>query len=232
MGLDFGYISEILHFLAQALLTPVAVALIALVLVTLFIVGGFVIEIFIERLHFKPQLPKLINAFRDAREQELPGIIRECGLLKRHREALLELYDNRSLPEDMLVSVADRLLKEQEDVYQRRVGRTDLMSRIAPMLGLMATLIPLGPGIVALGQGNTVELSSSLMVAFDATVTGLLVSVIALAVSKLRKRWYGNYMNALKNSINSLLYRIDEILFEKEEGLIVADVDEDGDDHV
>jgi hypothetical protein len=41
--------------------------------------------------------------------------------------------------------------------------------------------------------------------------------VVALAVSKLRKRWYGNYLNALKNAVNSLLYRIDEIQFEKEE---------------
>lgn len=38
------------------------------------------------------------------------------------------------------------------------------------MLGLLGTLIPLGPGIIALGQGDTQTLSTSLLTAFDTTI--------------------------------------------------------------
>jgi len=41
-----------------------------------------------------------------------------------------------------------------ESLAQRRIERSDFMARIAPMLGLMGTLIPLGPGLSALGEGD------------------------------------------------------------------------------
>jgi hypothetical protein len=36
----------------------------------------------------------------------------------------------------------------------RRIERADILTRTAPMLGLMATLISLGPGLMALSNGN------------------------------------------------------------------------------
>lgn len=35
---------------------------------------------------------------------------------------------------------------------RRRLERADLLARLPPMLGLMATIIPLGPGLAALGD--------------------------------------------------------------------------------
>ena len=217
MEISFEYVKEIIHYFSQMLLTPVIVVLLALVVIVLFIIGLFIVEVIIERLHFKPTMPKLIDAFANSSEEKLPDIVKESGLLKRQKEALLTLYDHRDLPEDMVISLSDRLMKEQDDIYQRRIGLTDIIARISPMVGLMGTLIPLGPGIVALGQGQTAELASALMIAFDTTVAGIVIAVVALLISKIRKRWYSNYMNALKNALNSLLCRLDEIAFEKEE---------------
>ena len=68
--------------------------------------------------------------------------------------------------------------------------RADLLARLPPMLGLMATIIPLGPGLAALGQGQPALLASAITTAFDATVLGLAAGMVGLVLGKLRRRWY------------------------------------------
>jgi biopolymer transport protein ExbB/TolQ len=58
------------------------------------------------------------------------------------------------------------------------------------MLGLMGTLIPLGPALVALSQGDVVQLAHNLMIAFATTVVGLFASSVAYILTQIRKRWY------------------------------------------
>lgn len=55
------------------------------------------------------------------------------------------------------------------------------------MLGLLGTLIPLGPGIIALGQGDTQTLSTSLLTAFDTTIAGLCAAAVCLVVTTLQQ---------------------------------------------
>jgi biopolymer transport protein ExbB/TolQ len=77
-----------------------------------------------------------------------------------------------------------------QTLARHRLERADLLARIPPMLGLMATIIPLGPGLAALGQGNPAQLASAVTVAFDATVLGLVAGIAGLVIGKLRRRWY------------------------------------------
>jgi biopolymer transport protein ExbB/TolQ len=78
------------------------------------------------------------------------------------------------------------------------------------MFGLLGTLIPLGPGIIALGQGDTFTLSSSLLTAFDTTIAGLLAAAVATVVSALRKSWYKEYMSVLEVLSQCILDRAKE----------------------
>ena len=55
---------------------------------------------------------------------------------------------------------------------QRRLGRTRMLVRAGPALGLMGTLIPLSPALTGLANGNTTALSENLRVAFSVTVVG------------------------------------------------------------
>ncbi len=83
-------------------------------------------------------------------------------------------------------------------VARRRLERADLLARIPPMLGLMATIIPLGPGLAALGQGDPSRLAAAVTVAFDATVLGLVAGIVGLVVGKLRRRWYEELLEAME----------------------------------
>lgn len=81
---------------------------------------------------------------------------------------------------------------------RRRLERADLLARIPPMLGLMATIIPLGPGLAALGKGDPAQLASAVTVAFDATVLGLVAGIAGLIIGKLRRRWYEETLEAME----------------------------------
>ncbi|MBA1147560.1 MotA/TolQ/ExbB proton channel family protein [Ectothiorhodospiraceae bacterium WFHF3C12] len=85
-----------------------------------------------------------------------------------------------------------------ERLARRRIERADLITRTGPMLGLMGTLIPLGPGLSALGQGNLEILATAVTVAFDTTVMGLLAGVVGFVLARLRRRWYDQVLDAIE----------------------------------
>jgi len=87
-----------------------------------------------------------------------------------------------------------------EALASQRIERTDFLTRIAPMLGLMGTLIPLGPGLSALGEGDLSILTTAMSVAFDTTVLGLLVGIIGFVIGRLRRRWYEQTLTAMERS--------------------------------
>jgi biopolymer transport protein ExbB/TolQ len=75
------------------------------------------------------------------------------------------------------------------------------------MLGLLGTLIPLGPGLIAMGRGDTYTLSLSLLTAFDTTIAGLAAAAAAYVVSGIRRNWYENYMTLLETLMLCVLSR-------------------------
>ena len=135
-------------------------------------------------------------------------MLTESGLLRRQKKTLIELLQYQELPEEERRAIAKKLIAVSEDWYERRVGITEMISRIGPMFGLMGTLIPLGPGIIALGQGDTVTLSTSLLVAFDTTIAGLISAVICFVITKIRRRWYENDMISMESMMDCILEEV------------------------
>ncbi len=85
-----------------------------------------------------------------------------------------------------------------DSLARQRIERADLLARIGPILGLMGTLIPLGPGLAALGQGDLATLAQAVITAFDTTVLGLLAGLVGFVVGRLRRRWYGQVLDELE----------------------------------
>ncbi len=198
-------VSNILRTMSNGLKLPVTLLLVLLAALTVFLLGTMIVEIFMEHRHLNVKMPALVDQIRDADTGQLAGIISGSGLLLRQKEALTELTKHPALTPLMRESLAIRLIAQEKDFYDRRTQRTDLIAKIGPMLGLMGTLIPLGPGIIALGQGDTYTLSTSLLMAFDTTVAGLACAAAALIISTIRKRWYRNYMSILETLMECIL---------------------------
>jgi biopolymer transport protein ExbB/TolQ len=91
-----------------------------------------------------------------------------------------------------------KALADFDFASQRRLGRTRLLVRVGPALGLMGTLIPLSPALDGLARGNINELSQDLRVAFSVTVLGLLIGAVAFAVTLYRDRIYGQDLSDLE----------------------------------
>lgn len=89
-------------------------------------------------------------------------------------------------------------IAEIERLGRRRIQRVDVITRIGPMLGLMGTLIPLGPGLAALGRGNLDVLATAMAVAFDTTVLGLLAGIVGFVLGRLRRLWYDRALDRVE----------------------------------
>lgn len=204
------YLKDIMHLVAQSLMVPAMIVLVLLLVFTIFCIGSIIAEIFTERRHFKQNTPRDVNAVHDAPYAGIVDVIEGTGLLKSQKEALVMVARNMGLPDDDLFSLAKAEIARVDGRHQRMVRRTELVTKIGPMMGLICTLIPLGPGIVAMGQGQVDQLSSSLLIAFDGTVAGLVAAVVAMVITSIRKRWYAQYMVAMEALMNSILEKAEQ----------------------
>lgn len=194
---------EIMHTMTSALQAPVIAALIALVAIAVIIAGTFVAELFTEHRYFRLSLPTLIDELGEGDDPE--RAVSESGLLGRQKKALLELLHHPSATCAERESLAVDLVAQEQRVFDNRVRVTDLIAKVAPLLGLMGTLIPLGPGVLAIGAGDVEVLSESLLVAFDTTILGLIVAIVAIAISTVRKSWYEKYMASFEAAAECVL---------------------------
>lgn len=80
------------------------------------------------------------------------------------------------------------------EIGRGRIERSDMLARVGPMLGLMGTLIPLGPGLAGLGRGELEVLATAVITAFDTTVLGLFIGIVAFVIGRFRRRWYDGLM--------------------------------------
>lgn len=62
-------------------------------------------------------------------------------------------------------------------------------SRSTPMLGLVATMIPMGPALLALTQSDAQAIGENLVVAFSSVILALVAASITFFILTVRRRW-------------------------------------------
>ena len=199
-----SFLQMILREFSVILRMPVIFLLIVMILFSVFCIGWIITEAIRERKHLNESMPRLLDRIKLGGEP-LEDCISGSGLLQRQKDLLLELLRHPQFSEDERASFADNLIEEEEAHYNRILKWTDTVAKLAPMAGLLGTLIPLGPGIIALGQGDAETLSQSMLTAFDTTVAGLVVAGICVVISTLRRGWYDGYMSNLHTLVDFIL---------------------------
>ena len=207
-------LADILHTIGQAMLTPCLIILALLMIAALWQIGDVLVEWFKVRRPHKLKVTELIKEIHSSAENGGAAAIRETvaesGLLNRQKNALYRVLDAPELYTHgaTITAIAEKALASEEDYYNRQVQITDTIAKLGPSFGLLGTLIPLGPGITALGNGDTAALAASVGVAFDTTIAGLLAASAAVVISGRRKHWYGNYMTELETVMEAVLEEI------------------------
>lgn len=181
-------INNIMRNVVTILDVPVKFILIIMLVISLIMVGGLLAEM-LQRKYLTVKAASVIDAIKSGKNTPAT-IIKNSALLNKQKRLLLELTVHNSLSAEMKENFASSLIDNYSENLDFIVKKSDLLMKLGPTFGLLGTLIPLGPGIMALSQGDTVTLSNSLLAAFDTTVIGLVAASICTVISLVRRRWY------------------------------------------
>ena len=184
-----------LNLISQSLLIPVVIILLIFVVVVVVSLGGLIYEYTSRTKVSVDDVSNLILEMSDCESIDaLKSKINGSPLPQTQKDLLVKIANTENLT---VASFARKLIENEENLTDKSLEVTDIITRIGPTLGLMGTLIPLGTGLAALGSGDVNTLSQSLIVAFDTTVVGIGSGAVAYVVSKLRNRWYEEYLSNL-----------------------------------
>lgn len=176
-------ISDILFWISTGLLVPVIILLIVLFVRSIIMLGGFFGEYLSIRKNDKLLREKLeninINNLDDLAEQ-----------LSENSNSLIIKYIREMLGSENGSAHIQRLLANFEIAADKNLALSKTLTKLGPILGLMGTLIPMGPALVGLATGDIASLAYNMQVAFATTVVGLFTSAIGFITQQIKQRWY------------------------------------------
>jgi biopolymer transport protein ExbB/TolQ len=204
-------LTSALNVVSQSLQIPVIVFLLLFALYAVITVGSLISE-YSSRKKVPVRLIKdLIFAISRTKDiSEIETIVKNAQIPKNQKRVLVNIARSSELKKDSREAFAEKLIENEEDIIEKKLQATDIVTKIGPTLGLMGTLIPMGPGLAALGSGDVTTLSNAIIVAFDTTVVGIGAGAVAYVVSKIRRRWYEQYLSNLDALSKAVLDRLNE----------------------
>ena len=192
------FLQDTLYRISNALLVPTLTVLLGLAAWTALLTGGLLRELASRRA-----VRRACHAARQRlREGAAAEAVWQClaacrfGLPARLVNAVGHFrHDHRE---------TSKCLEDLENDVAAALSKLTWLTRTAPMLGLMGTLIPLGPALTGLATGDMAALSGNLVVAFTATVAGVLVGCVSFSLGTIRRNWYHRDLGDLDHIVARL----------------------------
>lgn len=85
----------------------------------------------------------------------------------------------------------------------KRLEWLRITSRTAPMLGLVATMIPMGPALLALTRSDAQAVGENLVVAFSSVILALISASITFLVLTVRRRWLLQELRSVERGLSA-----------------------------
>jgi biopolymer transport protein ExbB/TolQ len=180
-------VNKTLFLLSDGMLVPVMVLLIFFFIKSLFMIGGF-FGLAIRRIKKSADRKKYLENLVSHEEpveycrQMCPG----NTLFETAVHQLLSSVGQNSTSEKIL---ADAQIRSHKECDQPRI-----LMRVGPMLGLMGTIIPMGPALTGLASGNLSAMALNMQIAFATTVIGLFCGITGFVLFSVMKRWFAEDM--------------------------------------
>ena len=170
-------ISNMLFWLSNGMLIPDIIFLLFFFIKALLMIGGFY-GTYIARTKINVKLNREIG--KTGVEEFLDTLPEGNGKGK-----LLEyLRKIKAAPQDR--ALREKLLGDYEIAADKELGQSKLLVKIGPMLGLMGTLIPMGPALVGLATGDIGSMAYNMQVAFATTVVGIVIGAIGFITLQVK----------------------------------------------
>ena len=184
------YITDTLYWISTGLLVPVIVLLIWFFLRALLLLGSWFGH-YLDVRRLQGRLDSLVaNLTPDAeinlQQSELP------------KSRLAVVASLGPILEAKNMAFVEKALADFELEAERDMALGKKLSKMGPMLGLMGTLIPMGPALVGLSTGDIASMAYNMQVAFATTVVGLFSAAVGFVVLQCKQRWYRRDLNTLE----------------------------------
>ena len=191
------YITDILYWISTGLLVPVVILLIYFFVRALLLVGGFFgqfLDLRKNQNRIRPVIDSLtadnLSALADALPKKSRSLSMNC------MKKMLEAQDD--------VTRVEKFLADFELAADKDMELPKTLAKLGPMLGLMGTLIPMGPALVGLANGDIASMAYNMQVAFATTVVGLFSSAVGFVTRQTKQRWYARDLNDLEFVANRI----------------------------
>lgn len=195
-----NYLQSALYLTMNIFLYPVIVLLLCLLVWILVLGGGFTSEWLVRRrMQDIEELAAKVwneisgNAYQEASRQISAYMQEKKQSISQHSRDFLTQFSrglSGVMTKERLTLLLEELIEETQIKMEKSMDKTRILVRIAPMLGLMGTLIPMGPALLALSHGDIGQMANSLIIAFSTTVVGLAIAGAAYIMTAVRERWY------------------------------------------
>ena len=83
-----------------------------------------------------------------------------------------------------------RLLANFEIEADKDISTSKTLIKMGPILGLMGTLIPMGPALAGLASGDISSMAYNMQIAFATTVVGLFAGAVGFLTQQAKQRWF------------------------------------------
>lgn len=184
-------ISDILYWISTGLLVPVIVLLIILFVRALLLVGSFYGQ-YLSIRKTEALLREELNALTPASVAELSGKLPEksSSLVIASIKQILNAQDSPAQ--------IQRLIANFEIAADKDLAISKTLTKLGPILGLMGTLIPMGPALAGLASGDIASMAYNMQIAFATTVVGLVAGAVGFLTQQVKQRWYLQDMTNLE----------------------------------
>lgn len=184
-------ISDIMFWISTGLLVPVIVLLILLFFRSLLLVGSFFGQYV--------SIRKTDKLIREQMETlHVNNVDHFAEKLPEKSNSLVVMFMKRILAEQQNNAQVQRLLANFEIAADKDLAISKTLTKLGPILGLMGTLIPMGPALVGLSSGDIASMAYNMQVAFATTVIGLVAGAIGFLTQQVKQRWYLQDMTNLE----------------------------------
>jgi biopolymer transport protein ExbB/TolQ len=176
-------LTSVLYWLSTGMLIPVIVLLLIAFGWSLLLLGDLYGQ-YSWRLRHRSLVQEISRQTRrtDLDGLSLESLARGKSSFVRHLHRLIELNGP--------AVHGERILTDFELACRRDLDVSLTLLRVGPMLGLMGTLIPMGPALAGLASGDIASMAYNMQIAFSTTVVGIFVGAVGFIVQLIKKRWY------------------------------------------
>ncbi len=184
-------ITKVLYWISTGLLIPVIVLLLIFFLRALMLIGTFY-GMYIQKLKFNKEFRSKIDSLNEDNIKELTTVDNLSSKLP------VTIYLKKLINAKSSRVYYDKIVNDFEIACQKDLSGSQMLAKLGPILGLMGTLIPMGPALVGLAAGDIESMAANMQVAFATTVIGLLTGAVGFVILQLKRRWYASDINDLE----------------------------------